>query len=99
LFSCSQQDDSSQQTKVDSPPKLTVKIDKENLQELNLSVEGMVCENCENALEKSIGNLPGVAEVEASWKDKKVKVKCDKTKVEKTQITKLIQEKKFKVVQ
>jgi len=42
-----------------------------------LSVEGMSCSHCENAIKKSVGALNGVSNVTVDLKEKKVIVEFD----------------------
>ncbi len=44
---------------------------------LTLPVQGMTCGGCENAVERAVGTLPGVAEVAASHRDAQVVVTYD----------------------
>jgi len=42
-----------------------------------LTVTGMTCGGCENAVKRAVGKLPGVTSVEASHADKRVTVSFD----------------------
>ena len=46
--------------------------------EVTLSVEGMTCEGCENAIKAGVETLEGIAEVESSFEEAWTKVKYDK---------------------
>jgi len=46
-----------------------------------LTVEGMSCSHCENAIKKAVGALNGVNSVIVSLKDKKVTVEYEEEKV------------------
>lgn len=41
---------------------------------LTINVEGMTCKHCEMAVEKAIKNLQGIQNVQASHKEKNVKI-------------------------
>jgi copper chaperone CopZ len=57
-----------------------VQVDPENIQFVEISVEGMTCTGCENTVEKVVLSLNGVMEVEASHTTKTAIVKYDMTK-------------------
>jgi copper chaperone CopZ len=40
-------------------------------------VEGMMCDGCEQAVQRKVGALPGVGGVQASYRDKRVVVQHD----------------------
>lgn len=44
------------------------------MKEINLKVEGMMCEGCENRIKNALSNIEGVESVEASHIEKTVKV-------------------------
>lgn len=44
------------------------------MKEINLKVEGMMCEGCENRIKNALSNIEGVESVEASHVEKTVKV-------------------------
>lgn len=46
-----------------------------------LTVEGMSCSHCENAIKKSVGELNGVNNVTVDLKEKKVMVEFDTERV------------------
>lgn len=50
-----------------------------NFVDLEIAVEGMTCEGCENTVETELLKLEGVGEVNASHVNKIVKVKVDTT--------------------
>jgi copper chaperone CopZ len=47
------------------------------LNDLSLTVTGMTCGGCENAVKRALGTLPGVSDVTASHTDNQVSVKYD----------------------
>lgn len=57
-----------------------VQVNPENIQIVEISVEGMTCTGCENTVEKGVLSLDGVMEVEASHTGKTAVVKYDMTK-------------------
>ena len=46
--------------------------------EVTLSVEGMTCDGCENAIKAGVETLEGIAEVESSHEEAWTRVKYDK---------------------
>lgn len=52
------------------------------MSELKLTVTGMTCGGCENAVKRAVGKLDGVAEVTASHADSAVSVTYDSDKVQ-----------------
>ena len=63
--------------------------------ELNLKVEGMTCEGCENRIKNSLKLIDGVEDVTASHQTGEVKVKISKDN--KDEIIKAIEDLDFKV--
>ncbi|NLZ53803.1 MAG: copper chaperone CopZ [Thermoanaerobacteraceae bacterium] len=49
--------------------------------DITLKVSGMSCGHCKEAVERSIGVLPGVSKVEANIKDGKVEISYDQSEV------------------
>jgi copper chaperone CopZ len=45
--------------------------------DLSLTVTGMTCGGCENAVKRALGTLPGVSDVTASHADNRVALKYD----------------------
>ena len=48
---------------------------------LTLTVTGMTCGGCENAVKRAVGKMPGVAEVSASHQEQRVTVSYDAAQV------------------
>ena len=64
--------------------------------ELNLKVEGMTCEGCENRIKNSLKLIDGVEDITASHQTGEVKIKTNKNN--KDEIIKTIEDLDFKVV-
>lgn len=45
------------------------------MKEIILKVEGMACEGCENRIKSALSELEGIESIEASHKEKNVKIK------------------------
>ena len=57
--------------------------EKESIKEINMKikVKGMMCEHCENRVNKSVGAMEGVSFVKADRLSESVEVKFDESKV------------------
>ncbi|WP_104758960.1 copper-binding metallochaperone CopP [Helicobacter bizzozeronii] len=44
------------------------------MQEISIKVEGMTCQHCVDKIEKFVGELEGVSQIEVSLADKEVRV-------------------------
>lgn len=73
LFACNTQ------TKSDTSEEPSGTEIAADLFEVVLNVEGMTCDGCENAIQKSIESLDGIAMVESSHEEGWTKVKFDKS--------------------
>ena len=54
---------------------------------ITLTVTGMTCGGCENAVKRAVGRLPGVASVDASHLEQRVTVDYDASQVTPEAIT------------
>lgn len=70
-------------------------IDSTKLVTVKYSVEGMTCIGCENTVKLAVGEIAGVTEVAASFKDKYATVTYDSSKVKDGQIEKAITDKGY----
>jgi mercuric ion transport protein len=75
----------------------SIKFSADNLTELRFDVRGMSCTNCENTVCKSVKELPGIAEIKASYLDSFALVKFDKTKTNAESIKQAIESKGYEV--
>ena len=66
--------------------------------EVVLSVEGMTCEGCENAIKAGVESLDGIAEVESSHQEAFTRVKFDKSVTTLEEISAKITETGYEVV-
>jgi copper chaperone CopZ len=57
---------------------------------INLAIEGMSCEGCENTIKEAVGGVNGVMEVTASFKTGEALVKFDSTKTDIKSISNVI---------
>jgi copper chaperone CopZ len=64
---------------------------------LTLTVDGMTCGGCENAVKRVLGQLPGVANVTASHRDHRVTLDIDPTQVTRQAIEQAITKAGYRV--
>lgn len=60
--------------------KQVIVIDKENIQEVKLTLEGMTCEGCAETVNAALSKVTGVLESKTSYREKNSIVKYDKSK-------------------
>ena len=58
--------------------------------ELTLPVTGMTCGGCENAVQRALGQLPGVVQVTASHRDATVRIAFDPAQVTRAELERRI---------
>jgi copper chaperone CopZ len=68
-----------------------ISLAEENLTEIHLSVKGMTCEGCENAITASIGKLDGIREATASHTKEETIVVYDSSQTTMDDISRAIQ--------
>lgn len=61
-------------------------------EELTLTVTGMTCGGCENAVTRAVSGLNGVSKVAASHRDNRVTLSFDPSLVDRAAIAKRIQD-------
>jgi copper chaperone len=66
--------------------------------EVVLSVEGMTCDGCENAIKAGVESLEGIAEVESSHEEAWTKVRFDKSVTSLEEVSEKITETGYNVV-
>jgi copper chaperone CopZ len=82
----------------DSQKKSTeIKVNRDALVLLDVSIKGMSCTGCENIIKSCISGLPGVVEVSASFVDGKARVKLDTTLTKIDKITEAVDSKGYAV--
>ena len=64
----------------------------------SLTVEGMSCNHCKNAVEKAVKALPGVVSAEVSLEAKSLTVEFDETKTSVEAIKKAVEDEDYTVV-
>ena len=72
---------------------------KLQIEVLEFKIEGMTCSGCEEHVTKVVGELEGIGEVQASYKDSNAIVKYDPDKVAKDQIIEAIDKTGYKVIE
>ena len=66
-------------------------------EQMTLTVNGMTCGGCENAVKRVVSNLPGVAEVTASHRDNRVTVAYDPSQADRAAIAAAITKAGYRV--
>ena len=66
---------------------------------LTLTVDGMTCGGCENAVKRVLGLVPSVANVTASHRDRRVTLDYDPAHADPAAITQAITRAGYRVVQ
>jgi copper chaperone len=72
---------------------------KKMADQLTLTVTGMTCGGCENAVKRAISSLDGVSDVSASHRDNRVTLTFDASKVDRRTIAKRIEDAGYTVGQ
>ena len=67
------------------------------MEHLDLTVTGMTCGGCENAVRRVVATLDGVADVAASHKDNRVTVEYDAARTDRAAIARAIENAGYKV--
>ena len=67
--------------------------------QLTLTVTGMTCGGCENAIKRAVSNLAGVSNVDASHGENRVTVTFDPSKLDRETIAQQIEKAGYKVAQ
>ena len=60
-------------------------------EQMTLTVNGMTCGGCENAVKRVVSNLPGISKVTASHRDNRVTVAYDPGKADRVAIAAAIE--------
>lgn len=68
------------------------------MQSIQLKVQGMSCNHCVQTIEKNVGQLDGVSQVQVSLAEGKVTVAFDEAKTSQAQIAEVIDDQGFTVV-
>ena len=63
------------------PEKQLILVEKQNIQKINIKIEGMTCESCEHTINYSIGQLDGIISTESSFAKGNAIVEFDQTKI------------------
>ncbi|RMG82774.1 MAG: mercuric transport protein MerTP [Bacteroidetes bacterium] len=68
----------------------TENIDNSSVIEVNAEIEGMTCEACEHHVNSAVSDLPGVLNVQSSYKEGKAVIYVDTSKVTISAITEVV---------
>ena len=71
---------------------------KNNIDKYTITVEGMSCGHCENAIEKAVVSLPGVVSAQADLVTKTLIIEVDTSKTTLAQIKEAVNEEGFTAI-
>ncbi len=69
-----------------------------NISKIELPIEGMTCESCQNHINYAVNELPGIINVSSSYKNANAFIEFDKTKTNIKDIKESINSTSYKVV-
>ena len=72
-------------------------VDKENIQKVNIDINGMTCNSCEEHVNHSVNGLDGILNVNSSYKNGSSEIVFDKSKTNLEEIEKAINSTGYKV--
>lgn len=70
--------------------KEIIVVDKGDIEKIDLKIDGMTCDACQNHVNHAVNELPGIINIYTSYAEGNAIVKFDKTKVSIAQIEKAI---------
>jgi len=79
------------------PQKDVIIIDKDNIQEVRLTLEGMYCEACAHTINNALSEVPGVIDSKTSYTESMSIVKYDKSKTNIETLEKAVDASGYKV--
>lgn len=71
--------------------------DNSSIQKINISIEGMTCDACQNHVNSAVNTLPGIVEVNTSYEKGNAEVEFDNTQTTVVEIEKAINSTGYKV--
>ncbi|MCF6184387.1 MAG: mercuric transport protein MerTP [Bacteroidales bacterium] len=72
--------------------------EKANIQTVEVGIEGMTCDACQNHINHAVNELPGIIKVTSSYQNANAVIEFDKTKTNLTEIKKSINSTGYKTV-
>lgn len=78
--------------------KEVIVVDKNNIQKINVSIEGMTCDACQNHVNSAVNELPGIINVNTSYAEGNAVVEFDNTQTTIVEIEKAVNSTGYKVV-
>ena len=70
--------------------KEVVIVDASNIETVDVSIEGMTCDACQNHVNSAVNELPGIVSVNSSYTDGNAIVEFDRTKTSENEIEEAI---------
>ena len=65
-------------------------VDASNIDMVDVSIEGMTCDACQNHVNSAVNELPGIVSVNSSYTDGNAIVEFDRTKTSENEIEEAI---------
>ena len=78
--------------------KQSVNLEQNQIQKVEVSIEGMTCASCEHHIKAEIDKLPGIVEATASFADAQATVLFDPTRITVVEIEKAIDASGYSVI-
>ncbi len=78
--------------------KEIIVVDKENIQKVNIEINGMTCNSCEEHVNHSVNKLDGILNVESSYENGSSQIKFDNSKTNIEEIEKAINSTGYTVI-
>lgn len=78
--------------------KEVIVVDKSNIQKIDIKIEGMTCDACQNHVNHAVNELPGIIDVKTSYSEGNAVVEFDTTQTNILEIEKAINSTGYKVI-
>jgi len=79
--------------------KEVIVVDKNNIQKINIKIEGMTCDACQHHVNGAVNALPGIVNVNSSYEKGNAEVEFDNTQTNIAEIEKAINSTGYKVTE
>jgi len=79
--------------------KEVIAVDSKNIKEIEIKIEGMTCDACENHVDHAVNELNGIIEVSSSYDNENTTIKFDKSQTNKEEIIEAINSTGYKAIE
>lgn len=79
--------------------KEVIVVDKHSIQKINIKIDGMTCDACQNHVNHTVNELPGIIDVKTSYLEGNAKVEFDNSQTTIVEIKKAINSTGYKVTE